>query len=125
MITALIQQKYHDSKEKTISKTCEMIKEAAKNGAVLITLQELHQTYYFCQNESVDAFDLANTWEDDILFWGNIAKENNVGEILKQLDRARYADRKNNYQPRVKAQTDSQLVTQKLSLNNSNIARLF
>ena len=78
MITALIQQKYHDSKEKTISKTCEMIKEAAKNGAVLITLQELHQTYYFCQNESVDAFDLANTWEDDILFWGNIAKENNV-----------------------------------------------
>ena len=53
------------------------------------------------------------------------AKENNVGEILKQLDRARYADRKNNYQPRVKAQTDSQLVTQKLSLNNSNIARLF
>ena len=53
------------------------------------------------------------------------AKENNVGEILKQLDRARYADRKNNYQPRVKTQTDSQPVPQKLSLNNSNIARLF
>jgi N-carbamoylputrescine amidase len=75
---ALIQQKYHGSKNKTIEKTLQMIEEAAKNGAVLVVLQELHQTHYFCQNESVDAFDLANSWEDDVKFWGEVAKQNGV-----------------------------------------------
>jgi len=75
---ALIQQKYHDTKKKTIQKTVEMIEVAKENGAVLVVLQELHQTHYFCQNESVDAFDLANSWEDDIKFWGEVAKKNGV-----------------------------------------------
>lgn len=78
MKVALIQQKYHGSKEKTIEKTIEMIKEASRNRSELVVLQELHQTYYFCQNESVDAFDLALSWEDDIQFWGEVAKNNNV-----------------------------------------------
>lgn len=78
MIIALIQQKYHNSKENTIQKTCGMIQKSSKEGAELIILQELHQTHYFCQNENVDIFDLANSWEDDIKFWANIALENNV-----------------------------------------------
>ncbi len=78
MKVALIQQKYHDTKKKTIQKTVEMIEVAKENGAVLVVLQELHQTHYFCQNESVDAFDLANSWEDDIKFWGEVAKKNGV-----------------------------------------------
>ena len=78
MKTALIQQKYHGSKEATLKVTCSMIEEAANNGAQLVVLQELHQTHYFCQNENVDTFDLANSWEDDIVFWSNIAKENNI-----------------------------------------------
>lgn len=78
MKVAMIQQRYHGMKEKTIAKTISMIEEAATNGIQLVVLQELHQTYYFCQNESVDAFDLANSWEDDIQFWGEVAKKNNV-----------------------------------------------
>jgi N-carbamoylputrescine amidase len=78
MKAALIQQKYHNSKEQTIDITSNMIKEASNNGAELIILQELHQTHYFCQNENVDTFDLANSWEDDIKFWSNIASQNNV-----------------------------------------------
>jgi N-carbamoylputrescine amidase len=78
MKTALIQQKYHASKEETIKVTSSMIQEASQNGAKLVILQELHQTHYFCQNENVDTFDLAQSWEDDILFWSNIAKENNI-----------------------------------------------
>jgi N-carbamoylputrescine amidase len=78
MKVAMIQQRYHGTKEKTIAKTISMIEEAATNGIQLVVLQELHQTYYFCQNESVDAFDLANSWEDDIQFWGEVAKKNNV-----------------------------------------------
>ncbi|NOR56852.1 MAG: carbon-nitrogen hydrolase, partial [Sulfurovum sp.] len=51
MKTALIQQKFYASKEKTLSVTRTHIKEAANSGAELIVLQELHQTEYFCQSE--------------------------------------------------------------------------
>lgn len=78
MKTALIQQKYYGSKEETVQQTVLKIEEASKNDVDLVVLQELHQTHYFCQNENVDVFDLANSWEDDIVFWANIAKENNV-----------------------------------------------
>jgi N-carbamoylputrescine amidase len=78
MKTALIQQKYHGTKEKTLNVTCSMIQEAASNGAKLVLLQELHQTHYFCQNENVDRFDLANSYEEDIEYWSQVAKENNV-----------------------------------------------
>ena len=78
MKVALIQQKFHKTKKKTIKKTVSMIKEAAINGAKLIVLQELHQTQYFCQSEDVDNFDLASSWEDDKIFWANIAKKYNV-----------------------------------------------
>jgi len=78
MKSALIQQKYYKNKEKTIAKTVLKIEEASQNGAELIVLQELHQTHYFCQNENVDTFDLANSWENDIQFWSKIAKKNKV-----------------------------------------------
>ncbi len=78
MKTALIQQKYYNSKSETINQTVLKIEEASKNDVELIVLQELHQTHYFCQNENVDVFDLANSWEDDILFWANIARKNKI-----------------------------------------------
>ncbi|MEA2017301.1 MAG: carbon-nitrogen hydrolase [Campylobacterota bacterium] len=78
MDVALIQQRYYNSKEETIQQTVSMIEESSKNNVDLVVLQELHQTHYFCQNENVDNFDLASSWEDDIKFWGNIAKQNNV-----------------------------------------------
>jgi N-carbamoylputrescine amidase len=78
MKTALIQQKYHGTKEATLNVTCTMIQEAASNGAKLVLLQELHQTHYFCQNENVETFDLANTWEEDIEFWSKVAQKNNI-----------------------------------------------
>jgi len=78
MKIALIQQKFHKTKEQTNTKTISMIKEASLEGAKLIVLQELHQSHYFCQNENVDNFDLANNYEDDIIFWSNVAKENNI-----------------------------------------------
>lgn len=75
---ALVQQKYYGTKEQTIEKTVAMIEEASHNGAELVVLQELHQTHYFCQNENVDTFDLANSWEEDIVFWGKVAQKNGV-----------------------------------------------
>jgi len=78
MQIALIQQKYYGTKKLTVEATVIKIEKASKNGSKLIVLQELHQTHYFCQNENVDVFDLANSWEEDIQFWGKIAKENKV-----------------------------------------------
>jgi len=78
MKVALIQQKAYNTKEKTIAKTVSYIKKASKNGAELVVLQELHQSYYFCQNENSDNFDLASSWEEDKIFWSNIAKKYKV-----------------------------------------------
>ena len=78
MKTALIQQAYHDTKVKTIQVTVEKIKEAAQNGAELIVLQELHQTEYFCQSEDTKFFTYANDFDNDIRYWSQVAKENEV-----------------------------------------------
>ncbi|MFK0341121.1 N-carbamoylputrescine amidohydrolase [Campylobacter coli] len=78
MKIALIQQKFHFTKEKTIEKTCEFIEQAAKQGAELVCLGELHQSEYFCQSENVDFFDLANDYEKDVQFWSSIAKKHGV-----------------------------------------------
>ncbi|EGK7562614.1 N-carbamoylputrescine amidohydrolase [Campylobacter coli] len=78
MKIALIQQKFHSTKEKTIEKTCEFIKQAAKQGAELVCLGELHQSEYFCQSENVDFFDLANDYEKDVQFWSSVAKKHGV-----------------------------------------------
>ena len=75
---SLIQQKYYDSKEKTLQETTNKIKEASKQGAQLIVLQELHQTEYFCQSEDTKFFSYANSFEEDVAYWSNIAKENSI-----------------------------------------------
>lgn len=78
MKIALIQQKFHSTKEKTIEKTCEFIEQAAKQGAELVCLGELHQSEYFCQSENVEFFDLANNYEKDVQFWSSVAKKHGV-----------------------------------------------
>jgi len=78
MKIALIQQKYHSDKEKTLQVSTEQVAKAAKNGAKFIVLQELHQTEYFCQYEDTKFFRYANSFEEDIKYWSTIAKENNV-----------------------------------------------
>lgn len=78
MKIALIQQKYHGSKQETIKKTLEYIKEASKNRAKLIILQELHTTEYFCQIEDTKYFEYAESFENDIKIFSDAARENSV-----------------------------------------------
>jgi N-carbamoylputrescine amidase len=75
MKVALIQQKYHGSKEKTISKTIEMINQTS---CELVVLQELHQNEYFCQSEDTKFFEYADDYQKDIEFWQNISKNKNI-----------------------------------------------
>jgi len=78
MKAALIQQKYHESAEKTRHDTTDKIAHSAANGADLVILQELHQNEYFCQNEDTRFFDYARTFEEDITYWSTVARQNSV-----------------------------------------------
>lgn len=78
MKVALLQQEFKGTKEATIAKTLELIAEAKKGGADLVVCQELHQTQYFCQSEDTNFFDHANDWQEDVAFWGRVARENGV-----------------------------------------------
>ena len=78
MKVALLQQEFKGTKEATIVKTLELIAEAKKGSADLVVCQELHQTQYFCQSEDTNFFDHANDWQEDVAFWGRVAKENGV-----------------------------------------------
>ena len=78
MRTALIQQRYTGTKDSMREATREKVAEAARGGAELVVLQELHQGPYFCQHESVELFDLAESFDEDVEFWSGVAKERNV-----------------------------------------------
>ena len=55
------------------------IEQLAKQGAQLIVLQELHNSLYFCQIETVDNFDLAEPIPGpSTTFFSEIAAANNV-----------------------------------------------
>src|SRR5574344_1101808 len=57
------------------------IREAAREGAELIVLQELHNSLYFCQIESTDNFDLAEPIPGpSTARYGKLAKE--VGVVI-------------------------------------------
>lgn len=56
---ALVQERNQGDAEANLAVIEDRVAEAAKQGAKLVLLQELHNGPYFCQHESVDEFDLA------------------------------------------------------------------
>ncbi len=56
---ALLQETDRGSRDANLDAIEAGLREAAKAGAELVLLQELHNGPYFCQHESVDLFDLA------------------------------------------------------------------
>ena len=87
MKTALIQQKFYGNKTDTVNATTSKIQEAAKNGAELIVLQELHQSEYFCQSEDTGFFDYAANFEEDVAYWAEVARENAVVLVTSLFER--------------------------------------
>ena len=76
---ALVQQKMSADYQANLGYSLEQIKAAAKNGADLIVLCELHSSLYFCQEESSQYFDLAQTIPGPLTKeLSAAAKENNV-----------------------------------------------
>jgi len=56
---ALLQEKNQGDAQANLARIEQHVADAAQAGAQLVLLQELHNGAYFCQQECVDAFDLA------------------------------------------------------------------
>ena len=56
---ALIQERNHGDAEANLAVIEQRVGEAARQGAKLVLLQELHNGAYFCQHQNVCEFELA------------------------------------------------------------------
>ena len=76
MKAGIIQQHNTEDIAGNIKKLTDNIRYCAKQGAELVVLQELHNSLYFCQQEDVNCFDLAETIPGPSTeLFGSLAKE--------------------------------------------------
>jgi N-carbamoylputrescine amidase len=88
MKTGIIQQANTPDIKQNINNLKDKVREAAKQGAQLIILQELHNSLYFCQVEDTDIFDLAETIPGPSTDeFGVLAKELGVVIVLSLFER--------------------------------------
>ncbi len=79
LTVALIQERNHGDAAANLAVIAARVAEAAAKGARLVLLQELHNGAYFCQHESVNEFDLAETIPGPSTeFLGNLARQHGV-----------------------------------------------
>jgi len=88
MKIALIQKSRTSDVEHNIQTLGESIRIAADKGAELVVFQELHNSLYFCQVESTDNFDLAETIPGPSTeYFGDLAKEYGVVLVTSLFER--------------------------------------
>ena len=83
MKVGLIQQHNTGDIRDNIERLQKKIRECAEQGAQLVVLQELHNALYFCQEEDVNQFDLAEPIPGPSTeSFGKLAKELGVVIVL-------------------------------------------
>jgi N-carbamoylputrescine amidase len=83
-----LQQHNVASTAENIKRLTEGIRDLAKRGAELIVLQELHNSLYFCQEENVANFDLAESIPGpSTLLYGALAKEFGIVLVTSLFER--------------------------------------
>ena len=88
MKIGLIQQHNGEDIKTNMLRLATKIRQLAKEGAELIVLQELHNSLYFCKQEDVSLFDLAETIPgSSTQFFGNLAKELGVVIVTSLFER--------------------------------------
>lgn len=88
MKVALIQQRAAASAAENRRNLAERIAEVAAAGAELAVLQELHDSFYFCQTESTDNFDLAEPIPGPSTeFYGEVARRCGVVLVTSLFER--------------------------------------
>ena len=84
----LIQQAWSANGYDNRQRLAEHIGAAAKEGAQLVVLQELHNTPYFCQVENVDNFDLAEPIPGPSTeFFGELARQHGIVLVISLFER--------------------------------------
>ncbi len=84
----LIQQACSANGYNNRQRLAEHIGAAAKEGARLVVLQELHNTPYFCQVENVDNFDLAEPIPGPSTeFFGELARQHGIVLVISLFER--------------------------------------
>lgn len=88
MKIGIIQQHNTADKSDNMKRLAEKVNDLAQKGAKLIVPQELHNTLYFCQEEKVDNFDLAEPIPGpSTAFFGQLAKANGVVIVTSLFER--------------------------------------
>jgi len=85
---ALIQISLDATPEVNLKKCLEWIRKAANQGANVVCLPELYSSFYFCQSENHDYFDLAEPlYNDSYQSFSTLAKELGVVLIVPFFER--------------------------------------
>lgn len=88
MKIGLIQQRNTANATDNRQRLADKARQLAQQGAELIVLQELHNSLYFCQVESVDNFDLAEPIPGPSTeFYGQLARELGVVIVTSLFER--------------------------------------
>ena len=88
MKIGIIQQHNGEDVKTNVLHLVTKIRQLVKEGAELIVLQELHNSLYFCKQEDVNLFDLAETIPGPSTeIFGNLAKELGVVIVTSLFER--------------------------------------
>lgn len=88
MKVGLIQQRNTADIDGNMTRIAAKIRKLAAGGAQLIVNQELHDSLYFCQEESVDSFDLAVGLQSPTIdFYSNLARETSTVIVTSIFER--------------------------------------
>lgn len=88
MKVGIIQQSCSADVEQNKQKLATSIASAAKMGAELVVLQELHNSLYFCQTENTENFNLAEGIPGpSTQFYGEIAKRHGIVLVTSLFER--------------------------------------
>ncbi len=80
---AVIQLNLNDVAENNLKKCLSWVRDAANQGAEVISLPELYSSHYFCQSEDVDNFSLAEPlYSTSFIAFSALAKELGVVIIV-------------------------------------------
>lgn len=90
MFVGIIQQHNTPDIDNNRRRLAEKVRKLAAEGANLVVLQELHDSLYFCQVETVDNFDLAVSLDSDspvVEFYSSVAREAGVVLVTSLFER--------------------------------------
>ncbi|MDA8126657.1 MAG: carbon-nitrogen hydrolase [Deltaproteobacteria bacterium] len=85
---AVLQVALDGSREANLGKCRDRVRQAAREGANIVCLPELYGSFYFCQSENTDHFDLAEPLHGpSFLAFSELARELKIAVIVPFFER--------------------------------------